>query len=92
MAFETVFSTSEKLEFVQRSKVAGFFIRLFFVCTDDPSINAQRVAQRVMEGGHDVPVPKIISRYYRSVGYCIRALPYIDRVAKFCHCMDWATF
>jgi predicted ABC-type ATPase len=30
MAFETVFSTPEKVEFVQRAKAAGFFIRLFF--------------------------------------------------------------
>jgi predicted ABC-type ATPase len=80
MAFETVFSTYEKLEFVQRAKAKGFFIRLFFVCTNDPSINAQRVAQRVMEGGHDVPIPKIINRYYRSIGNCVKALPYLDRV------------
>jgi predicted ABC-type ATPase len=80
MAFETVFSTSEKLEFVQRAKASGFFIRLFFVCTDDPCINAQRVAQRVMDGGHDVPIPKIISRYYRSITKCTQALPWLDRV------------
>ena len=55
MAMETVFSTPEKLEFIQRAKNAGFFVRLFFVCTDHPSINAHRVALRVMEGGHDVP-------------------------------------
>lgn len=80
MAFETVFSTNEKVEFVQRAKIVGFFIRLFFVCTNDPSINAQRVAQRVMEGGHDVPIPKIISRYYRSIANCVEALPWLDRV------------
>lgn len=80
MAFETVFSTNEKLEFVQRSKAAGFFIRLFFVCTNDPTINAQRVAQRVMEGGHDVPIPKIISRYYRAIANCVKALAWVDRI------------
>ncbi len=78
-AFETVFSTSEKLEFVQRAKSAGFFVRLFFVCTDDPSINARRVALRVMDGGHDVPIPKIISRYYRSISYSIKAASLVDR-------------
>lgn len=79
MALETVFSTQEKLEFVQRAKEAGFFIRLFFVCTNDPSINAQRVALRVMEGGHDVPILKIINRYYRSIAKCIEALALVDR-------------
>jgi len=79
MAFETVFSTQEKVEFVRRAKVAGFFVRLFFVCTNDPSINAQRVALRVMKGGHDVPISKIISRYYRSVTNCAEAASLIDR-------------
>lgn len=80
MAIETVFSIPEKVEFVQRAKVAGFFIRLFFVCTNDPSINAQRVALRVMEGGHDVPISKIISRYYRSISNCVEIMPSVDRV------------
>ena len=79
MAFETVFSTQEKLEFLKRAKDAGFFIRFFFVCTNDPSINAQRVAQRVMEGGHDVPIPKIINRYYRSITNSLQAMAWADR-------------
>jgi predicted ABC-type ATPase len=75
MAFETVFSTQEKVNFVRRAKAAGYFIRLFFICTNDPSINAQRVALRVMEGGHDVPITKIINRYYRSITNCARLYP-----------------
>jgi predicted ABC-type ATPase len=79
MVLETVFSTQEKVDFVRRAKKAGFFVRLFFICTNDPSINAQRVALRVMEGGHDVPIPKIIGRYYRSIANCIKSVPWIDR-------------
>jgi predicted ABC-type ATPase len=79
MAFETVFSSPEKVDFVRSAKLAGFFVRLFFVCTNDPSINAQRVALRVMEGGHDVPIPKIIGRYYKSIANCVESLPYVDR-------------
>ena len=33
-----------------------------------------------MEGGHDVPIPKIISRYYRSIANCVEVVPLIDRV------------
>ncbi len=80
MALETVFSTTEKVDFVQRAKAAGFFVRLFFVCTNDPSINAQRVALRVLEGGHDVPIKKIISRYYRSIAKCVEVVPWVDRI------------
>lgn len=79
MAFETVFSTEEKLEFIQRARISGYFIRLFFICTDNPSINAQRIALRVMEGGHDVPIPKIISRYYRSIANSVEAVKIVDR-------------
>lgn len=79
MAFETVFSIPEKVAFVKKAKEAGFFIRLFFICTNDPSINAQRVAMRVMKGGHDVPIQKIIDRYYRSIVHCLEAVPLVDR-------------
>ena len=64
--FETVFSSVEKLEFVRKAKEAGFFIRFFYVCTTDPEINIMRIARRYMDGGHEVPISKIISRYYKS--------------------------
>ena len=35
MAFETVFSIPEKLLFIQRAQKAGFFVRFFFICTND---------------------------------------------------------
>ena len=77
--FETVFSSSEKLDFVRKAKEAGFFIRFFFVCTNNPSINAQRVAKRFMEGGHEVPISKIISRYYKSLENAAEAISLVDR-------------
>jgi len=67
LAFETVLSSPDKVDFIQRAKQAGFFVRLFFVGTDHPSINASRIARRVMGGGHDVPISKIISRYRKSM-------------------------
>ena len=71
MAFETVFSAPDKVEFLYRAHQQGYFIRVFFVATADPSINASRVARRVMQGGHDVPIPKIINRYFRSITQCV---------------------
>jgi predicted ABC-type ATPase len=79
LAFESVLSASDKIDFIQRAKDAGYFIRLFFVGTDHPSINAARVTQRVMEGGHDVPIPKIISRYSKSIANCAAAAAFADR-------------
>lgn len=77
--FETVFSSTEKLEFVRKAKAAGFFIRLFFVCTSDPEINVHRITKRFLEGGHEVPISKIISRYYKSLANAAQAIPLVDR-------------
>lgn len=67
IALETVLSTSGKIEFLARAKDRGYFLRVFFVGTSDPRINASRVAGRVMEGGHTVPIDKIVSRYVLSM-------------------------
>jgi predicted ABC-type ATPase len=79
MAFETVFSAPDKIEFLHRAKDAGFFIRLFFVCTNSPEINVARIAQRVKEGGHTVPTEKIISRYSKSIAQCAAVVSIVDR-------------
>ena len=78
--FETVFSSMDKIDFVYRAKNAGFFIRIFFIATEHPSINASRIAKRVMEGGHDVPISKIISRYYKSIANCKAISNLVDRL------------
>lgn len=77
--FETVFSTNDKLSYLQRAQQEGFFIRFFFVCTTSPIINAARVANRVMEGGHTVPIEKIVSRYQRSINNGAIASLFADR-------------
>lgn len=79
VAFESVLSTPSKVEYIRRAKEAGFFVRLFFVGTRHPTINAARVAQRVLEGGHDVPIHKIISRYSKSISNCLAVAILADR-------------
>jgi predicted ABC-type ATPase len=80
LIFETVLSAPDKIDFIQRARQQNFFIRLFFIGTDNPQINASRVAQRVMEGGHDVPIKKIISRYYKSIANCSLLSKIVDRL------------
>jgi len=77
--FETVFSSDEKLEFIKKAKEAGFFIRFFFVCTESPEINVSRITKRFLEGGHEVPISKIISRYYKSLLNAEEAIAFVDR-------------
>ena len=78
--FETVFSSAEKMDFIQKAKDAGFFIRIFYVCTESPLININRIAQRYLNGGHEVPISKTISRYYSSLKNISRAIKIADRV------------
>ena len=77
--FETVFSSDEKLDFIIKAKEAGFFIRFFYVCTSDPTINVTRIAQRYINGGHEVPISKVISRYYKSLLNAAKAIAIVDR-------------
>ena len=88
--FETFFSSENKIDFLLRAKRAGFFIRLFFIATEHPSINAARIAKRVMEGGHDVPITKIISRYTKSIVNCGIAASLADRLYVYDNSIDEA--
>ena len=65
--FETVLSTRRNVELLIRAKQAGYYIKSVFVTTSDPEINVFRVKSRVFDGGHDVPMDKIRSRYHKSL-------------------------
>lgn len=76
--FETVFSSQEKLDFLEKAVEAGFFIRFFYVCTVSPEINILRIAQRYLNGGHEVPISKVIARYYKSLALAAQAIQIAD--------------
>ncbi len=80
LIFETVMSAYDKVDFIRRAKQSGYFVRIFFISTENPIINASRIARRVMKGGHDVPITKIISRYIKSIANCAEIAPEVDRV------------
>jgi predicted ABC-type ATPase len=90
LIFETVLSADDKVDFVKRAKEKGYFIRLFFVGTESPTINASRIAKRVMEGGHDVPITKIISRYSKSIVNCCKVALIIDRAYIYDNSIEYA--
>lgn len=79
--FETVLSTERNLNLLKRAKEQGYFIRCVFVLTCNPEINVSRVRNRVLTGGHDVPVEKIISRYKRSLDMLKELIPICDRLS-----------
>lgn len=88
IAFETVLSTDEKIDFVARAKAANYFVRVFFIGTGDPRINAARVADRVLAGGHAVPIEKILSRHVRAIGNLGSVIALADRVYIYDNSVD----
>lgn len=77
--FETVMSHPSHIEHLRDAAAAGFVTRLFFVATNDPRINEDRVANRVVHGGHDVPSDRIRKRYDR----CLANLPEAINTASY---------
>ena len=86
--FETVLSSDGKVGFLKRAKEEGYFIRMFFICTESPTINAARIANRVMEGGHDVPIQKIISRYEKAIVNAVKVMRFADRAYFYDNSID----
>lgn len=78
--FETVFSHPSKLDFVAQAKALGYEIVLVFIHLDQVALNLARIAQRVSEGGHDVPQDKVVTRIPRTMVHIRRALPLCDHV------------
>ncbi|WP_458131847.1 zeta toxin family protein [Pseudomonas sp. R3-41] len=69
--FETVMSSEDKIAFMLKARASGYRTYLYFVATEDPDININRVKNRVAAGGHPVPTEKIVQRY----GRCLNLLP-----------------
>lgn len=65
LTFETVMSHPSKVDFMRQAKARGYEVDFYFIGTDDPLINVERVKDRVQKGGHDVPIEKTLARYER---------------------------
>ena len=67
--FETVFSdpVGEKTGFLEEAARRGYTVVLCYIGLADPHQSVERVAMRVLQGGHDVPVEKLRDRYARSL-------------------------
>lgn len=83
--FETVFSdpVGDKLNFLKEVENAGYTVVLFFIGIDGIDTSRQRVAMRVLKGGHDVPSSKLESRYDRTNENLRRALLCLANVAVY---------
>jgi len=81
-AFETVFSdpVGEKVSFLREVANSGYTVVLCFIGLDSAETSEQRVAMRVLQGGHDVPTEKLSARFDRTLKNlhrAIRELPFV---------------
>lgn len=81
-AYETVFSdpVGDKLEFLRTTAADGYTVVLCFIGLASARLSSERVAMRVSQGGHDVPVDKQKSRYPRvmlNLKSAIATLPHV---------------
>lgn len=80
--FETVLSdpVGEKVAQLARWQAEGYSVILCFIGLADPRISDQRVAMRVSQGGHDVPLAKLESRFPRTLANLKRAVEVLSHV------------
>lgn len=81
--FETVMSSPDKVDLMCSAQRFGYRTYLYYVATEDPTVNIARVKHRVRAGGHDVPEDKIVSRYARSLDLLYEAVACTNRAFIF---------
>ncbi|MGO8698124.1 MAG: zeta toxin family protein [Limisphaerales bacterium] len=83
--FETVFSdpAGEKLAFLKAAMRTGYQVVLCFIGIAKPETSDQRVAMRGSQGGHDVPLEKLVARFPRTLANLRAAIPVLPQVMIF---------
>ena len=80
--FETVFSdpVGEKIEFLEEAARRDYTVVLCYIGLASARQSDERVAMRVLQGGHDVPVEKLGPRYVRSLNNLKAAIQRLPNV------------
>lgn len=63
-AIETTLATRSYASLVKRAHEVGYVVVLLFFYLPSPEMAVARVAKRVSEGGHDIPIETINRRYW----------------------------
>ena len=66
-AFETTLSGRGYARMIPRWQEQGYWVTLVFLRVSSPDVTIERVRQRVIEGGHDVPEDVIRRRFYAGL-------------------------
>jgi predicted ABC-type ATPase len=63
---ETVLSSPKYRDLILKAQSRRFRVKMIYVLLRSAELQIERVRLRVSEGGHDVPVDKIVDRRWRS--------------------------
>ena len=66
-AFETTLSTRYYLQLIKEAQLTGYTVRMIFLWLPNVLLAQERVKQRVLEGGHNIPREVIRRRYDRGL-------------------------
>jgi predicted ABC-type ATPase len=66
-AFETTCSGRSYLRLLEQCKQDGWRIQLLYFWLPSPQLSVERVARRVSQGGHEIPIEVIQRRYVAGV-------------------------
>lgn len=75
---ETTLTGKNILKAIEEAKENGFTIHLYYVGVENPKIAIERIKQRVLRGGHDIPEEIVKKRYYETLKNLEIILPQID--------------
>lgn len=67
VAIETVLSTDKYKSILRLARRSGYAVLFVYVALPSVKVALARVAHRVGKGGHNVPAPKVRSRWKRSL-------------------------
>lgn len=73
-SFETVFSHPSKLDLIDFAHQNNYKVYLYFIGTETPKMNVERVKDRVLKGGHLVNQDKIENRYFLTMDLLIEMI------------------
>lgn len=77
---ETTLCGKSILKNIQRAKESGYCIELYYVGLTSVVLAKERVAQRVVSGGHGIPDADIERRYWESLDHLKKVIELCDRV------------
>jgi predicted ABC-type ATPase len=82
-AVETTLAGRGYLRLVDRLRADGWRVEMIYLALPDRAASHRRVAERVAQGGHDIPVADIERRFGRSLRHLLEDF---SKRVDFCQC------